>query len=314
MPAVLLLPWVLLNGTANQTVLSAALAGVSIGAAYALCLRLELGRSATIWLCVFLFAGTSLLWCAQLGDVWFIAHVSAVCFTLLALAELFGRRRIWIVALCAVCATESRFTLVLVLPVYAALLWYRGQRRAADWAPGIAIVAAAAGLWLWYNMARWGVPYDIGYTAWYHQDSAGLPTGSPFRLQYFGYELWSMFAQVPAFIGQFPYIVPSVSGVALTWTSPAVVFALFARSPRAEVIAMWIAAILTAVPNLVYYVNGFAQYGMRHSLDFMPFLFALMAIAARERLAVWAKVLVAYSVAASSYGIWFWNVFLRPAN
>ena len=31
------------------------------------------------------------------------------------------------------------------------------------------------------------------------------------------------------------------------------------------------------MPALLYYVNGFEQFGMRHSLDFTPFLVPLVA-------------------------------------
>ena len=51
-------------------------------------------------------------------------------------------------------------------------------------------------------------------------------------------------------------------------------------------IALWVATLLTAAPNFLYYVNGYAQFGMRHALDFEPFLVALMLLAARERIAV----------------------------
>jgi hypothetical protein len=61
-------------------------------------------------------------------------------------------------------------------------------------------------------------------------------------------------------------------------------------------------------------VNGFAQYGMRHALDFIPFLVALMFLAAREGLALWVKVLIAYSCAAGMYGVWFWNAFVRTGS
>src|SRR5581483_6329721 len=93
-PALLLLPYVAIAGAAaNQTLLSAILCGVAIGAAWELGERLGLSRVANVWLCAFLLAGTDLLWCAMLGDVWFIAHVGAVAFTLLALVELCGKRR-----------------------------------------------------------------------------------------------------------------------------------------------------------------------------------------------------------------------------
>jgi hypothetical protein len=131
---------------------------------------------------------------------------------------------------------------------------------------------------------------------------------------YAPYELWSFFAQYPQFAAAFPWIRPSYSGVAMTWTSPALIYALWARRPQKLVAAFWAAAILTAVPNFLYYVNGFAQYGMRHALDFIPFLVALMFLSARERLALWVKILIAYSCAASLYGVWFWNAFVRTGN
>jgi hypothetical protein len=47
---------------------------------------------------------------------------------------------------------------------------------------------------------------------------------------------------------------------------PALVPAFGARRPRDLVIGLWIAIVLVAGPSFVYYVNGFAQFGMRHAL------------------------------------------------
>jgi hypothetical protein len=168
--------------------------------------------------------------------------------------------------------------------------------------------------WVWYNLARWGTWYDIGYTAWYHQDQAGSPVGSPFQLQYFPYQLSSFFAQLPQFMPAYPWVQPTYSGIALTWTSPALVLSFFARGPRRWLIAMWTAVLLAAAPNFVYYVNGFAQFGMRHALDFEPFLIGLMFLAVREKMPRWSYVLIAYSIVVGLWGCWFWNAFLRTGN
>ncbi|HTU71801.1 MAG TPA: hypothetical protein VMF11_15975 [Candidatus Baltobacteraceae bacterium] len=308
MPAILLLPFVAVFGTFNQTALAIALGAVAVGAAYELGERFGVPRTANIWICAFLLAGTDLLWCAMLGDVWFIAHVCAVAFTLLALVELAGKRRGWLVGIYAGCALFSRFDLVLALPVYAYLLRDRMQLRSFG-----AVLVPIALLWVGYNLARWGMWYDIGYGTWYHQDQAGSPTGSPFRLMYFPYQLWSFFVQGPQRIASYPWLVPSISGVALTWTSPALVFALFARKPVQWVAPLWIATLLCAGPNFLYYVNGFAQFGMRHALDFEPFLVALMFLAAKERLPRWAMALMAYSIVVGLWGVWYWNVFVRTS-
>ncbi|HMF29325.1 MAG TPA: hypothetical protein VKE42_11170, partial [Candidatus Cybelea sp.] len=284
MPAILLLPFVaLFGGQTNQTVLAAVLCAVAIGAAWELGERFELRSEANAWICAFLLVGTDLLWCATFGDVWFIAHVSAVCFTMLALVELAGKRRGWLVALFAACAFESRFSMIAAIPVYAYLvLRQREGYRAIEGFASVLVVVAA--LWVFYNRARWGTWNDIGYTTWYHQDQVGMPTGSPFRFSYLPNQLWSFFAQMPTALPAYPWLRPELTGVALTWTSPALILAFFARKPAVWVVSLWIAAVLTALPNFLYYVNGFAQFGMRHALDFEPFLVALMMLAVRQRL------------------------------
>jgi len=316
MPAVLLLPLVAIFGLqANQTLVSVLLASVAIGAAFELGERFGLSRASNIWICAFLLVGTDLLWCAMLGDVWFIAHVSAVCFTMLALVELAGKQRGWLVALWAACAFESRFSLALAVPIYCVTLSLsKGgtQERSRALASFFAVLVPVAALWLFYNHVRWGTWTDVGYTDWYHQDSAGMPTGSPFRLSYLPYQLWSFFVQAPDQVPVFPGLRPSLSGVALTWTSPALVLAFLARAPWRWTIALWALVLLTAAPNFLYYVNGYAQFGMRHALDFEPFLVALMMLGVRDRFPHWGYYLIAYSVAAGLWGCWYWLTFVRP--
>jgi hypothetical protein len=313
LPALLLLPYVAVAGAAaNQTVLAILLAGVAVGACWELGERYGLVRSSIAWMCAFLLAGTDLLWCAMLGDVWFVAEVAAVCFTMLALVELAGKRRGWLVALWAACAFESRFSMIAALPVYAALLIDSDRLRTRNAITSfVAVLVPVGAFWVLYNEARWGTWNDVGYTDWYHQDQAGMPTGSPFRLTYLPYQLWSFFAQTPTRLAAFPWLRPEFSGVAMTWTSPALVLAFLARMPLRWVVALWAAALLTAAPNFLYYVNGFAQFGMRHALDFEPFLVALMMLAVRRRFAWWGYALIAYSVAVGFWGCWYWLSYVR---
>ncbi|MGH7708728.1 MAG: hypothetical protein ACREM8_08865 [Vulcanimicrobiaceae bacterium] len=315
LPALLLLPLVAVAGLdTNEAILGPILAGLAVGAGWEFARRLGAGRWARIWLCGFLLLGTDLFWCAYYGDVWFVAHLGAVAFTLLTLVELAGARRGWLVAVWAACAVECRFSLVLALPVYVALLVLDrppSERRAAlaGFAGGLVPFVA---VWIGYNIARWGVPYDIGYTEWYHQDSAGESVGSPFQLRYLPMQLYSFFVQPPRPYPRFPYLIPLVGGVALTWTSPALLLAFLARRPTRLVVGLWSAAALVAGPSFIYYVNGYSQFGMRHALDFEPFLFGLMALGVRERMPRTGIVLIVYSMLAGIWGIWFWQTFYRP--
>ena len=330
LPALLLMPFVAIGGlSTNQSLLGLALCGIAVGAAYRLTEKMRLTLPSRVAVALTLFAGTDLFWCASLGDVWFLAHLASVAMTMLALCELSDKRRPWLVALWACAAADARFTMVLALPVYFAMLIWPPSfsadagtrrdrppltRRLLETAPAflgvVGVVAFFVAAWIAYNLLRWGVPVDIGYTAWFHQDPAGSPSGSPFALRYFSYEWGAFFTALPQVGSTFPYLIAPISGLALEVTSPALLLALFARGERRMLLAMWSAAILTAIPSFFYYVDGFAQFGMRHALDFEPFLIVLLAAALRPRLRAWQAALCGYSVLAGGWGVWYWHAIL----
>jgi hypothetical protein len=315
-PAILLVPAVAIWGlNTNQALLSYILTSLATGAAWGLAARLGVPWRSRLLLVLFLLLGTDLFFCGIFGDVWYLAHVSAVCFTLFALLELTGKKRAWIVLLFAVCAAFSRFSLVLAIPVYIFVLMYDGtpEQRRARATSIFSIGVIAAGLWLRYNRLRWGLWYDIGYTAWFHQDTAGQPVGSPFSLAYLPMQLYAFFLYPPVMYRGFPYLGVTQWATGLPFTSPALFLAFLARRPGVLVLALWAAAVLVAIPNFLYYVVGFTQFGMRHALDFEPFLFALMCLGSRKGVRWWGALLCLYSVLAGSWGFWFWTTFVRRA-
>ncbi len=315
-PGILLLPFVAIwHLSTNQTLLACALAGVGTGAAWKLARNLGVAEIDADWLAAFMLLGTDLMWCAMLGDVWYLAHVACAAFLLLALCELAGRGRPWLVALFFALACGSRFTVILTLPAFAYWLVLGFAQEKRDWralVPAFLTWLPFAVLWVAYNEVRWHVPWDSGHTIFFHQDiNVGETVGSPFALANVPYQLWSFFGQGLEFAPQWPFVTPSQIGVALTWTSPALLLACFARRPLPLVVSLWCATLLAAGPSLLYYVNGSIQFGMRHALDFEAFPFVLMALAARRGLhPVW-RVLIAVSVLMGVWGAWYWNAFYR---
>jgi hypothetical protein len=308
---------------ANQTTEALVLCLIAMLAAYRL-LRVRLGLSErkTLLLLAFVFAGTDLWWCSMLGDVWFISHTAAVAFTFLALAEAFGKKRGWLVAIWAVLAFGSRFSMVLALPLYGALLWTDAspderRRRLVDYG---GVVALGFSLWIARDVAQYGTWRDLGYTLFYRQDPWGQPEGSPFRLAYLPYEIWSYFLQAPVLaeyrqLALWPIFKIDTRGIALTWTSPALVLAFVAARGRVMWM-LWATVLLVAAPSFLYYLNGWVQFGMRHALDFEPFMLILMAFALRERerVPLWAAVLVTWSCLTGVWGAWYWDTFVRTGN
>jgi len=325
-PALFMLPSVAIWGNAaNQTTVAIVFAAVATGLAWLLAERLGVTDLSTkIFLTMFFVAGTDVWWCAELGDVWFLAHLCAVTFILGGLLELCGKNRGWVVGLCAVLACGARFPEVAALPLFAWGLWSgafagavpsRAERIVRLRSFGI-VLACWAIAFVGYDELMWGTIFDIGHTVYYHADGWGQPTGSPFRLSYLPYQIYSFFFRAPVlheWLQQptWPYVEPDKTGIALTFTSPALVLAFLAKTPRNVVTALWITTALVAAPEFLYYLNGWVQFGMRHALDFLPYLFALMAIAVRQRLPNWGVVLIVWSALVGAWGVWYWNSFVR---
>jgi hypothetical protein len=335
-PALVMLPFVLLFGaTANQTTVAIAIAALIIGLAQRLLVNLGVARTPRLFLLLFLFAGTDVWWCAELGDVWFLAHLCAMGAVFGALLELTGRRRGWVVGALALAAFFSRNCELFAIGFFAYALYtgdlarvaaeVRGEqfsdpvdRRKAFRSLGAWLLVGVIA-WIGYNEAMWGTVVDIGHTIYFHQDGWGEPTGSPFGLSYLPYQIYSYFMRAPVFLEyhqQFTWPILNVdhSGVALTFTSPALVLALLARQPRRLVIALWLATAFVAAPDFLYYLNGWYQFGMRHALDFIPFLFVLMALAVRAKMPAWGMILCVYSAIAGAWGVWWWNVYMRTGT
>ena len=156
---------------------------------------------------------------------------------------------------------------------------------------------------------------DAGHTIFYHQDPyMGSAVGSPFGLANVPVQLWSFLVQPPQFQAAYPYAVPLAVGTALWFTSPALGLAFLAREPRRLVLSLWLAVLLVAGPSLLYYANGGSQFGMRHALDFEPFLLVLIGLAVRQGLPALGRALIVWSAVAGAWGCWYWNVFIRPGQ
>jgi len=315
LPGLLLLPFVAFAGTnANETLVSAVVAALACGGGWALARRAGAEARLAALLTVFVFIGTDVLYCGITGDVWLLAHVCAACFSIWCLAEMFGRRRSWIVALCSIAAGFSRYPLLLAIPVYFGWLMAAStpsdhvllRRRLFGFAT---VFLPAFGVWVWYNMARWGTPFDAGYTIWYHvMDPRSIGTDPIMSLRHVPMQLHLFFTTPPNLLGRFPWVAPQRFGTSLTYLCPALLVAL-AAPRRRETAWLWLLFAVTAVPSLAYYDIGGMQLGTRHALDFEPFLFALIALAVAHRASWWKLALITYSTIAGAWMLIVWRFF-----
>jgi hypothetical protein len=311
-PAILMLPLVLIFGTdADQTLVDNLLGAVAVYGCCRFCVRVGVGRVATVAVTIFAFFGTSLFVCATRGDVWFLAHVSAFAFSMLALCELAGKRRAWLVAVWALAAAFSRYPLLLVVPMYAALLLWESRQRAKTFESYASVVLPVAVVSALYNRNRWGTFVDRGFSIWYRvMDSRYAQNPHPFSLANLPEQLRLYFATAPRLLGDAPWLVPPRFGFGIDVSSLPLVYALWAGW-NARTAMLWVATFATAIPALTYYDTGGEQYGVRHALDFEPFLFALLALALARRPS-WIVTCALFAFAA--LGIYLGLVFLLAPN
>jgi hypothetical protein len=86
LPAMLLLPLVLVAGLqADAALLAVVLGALNVGLAWRMTTRLTVNRMASLLATVFFGFGTVHWYAAMLGSTWFLAHVAAITFLLLAI-------------------------------------------------------------------------------------------------------------------------------------------------------------------------------------------------------------------------------------
>jgi hypothetical protein len=290
-PSVLLMPFVAILGTsfANGFLLAVALTIVNVRQIYALATLLKQRELALALTGAFLL-GTGYWFCFTQSDgMWFLAHTVSFTFALAALKECFDDGRPWLMGVWLGCSFLSRqitiylgVFLMLMLVVRSSTLSQR-IRRLSEF---LAAVSIAVGLYLWFNWARFGDPFDTGYAKleqplflnerqllygifhWLYIPANAIHMfWNGFHVQLQGEDLlsgWSM----------------SLWGTSLTFASPFVFLALWSRLSKATKAAAWISISFMVIHILSYHANGWKQINCyRYSLDFMPLLFLLSASA-----------------------------------
>ena len=111
-----------------QPMVCVLLGAIEVALAWRLLLLLGMSTSARIWLTAFFGVGTTLWYEATIGASWDFVSVVSVLPTLLALNEVFGKARPWVVGAFAALAALGRNDMVMAAPAYALLLMVRGRR------------------------------------------------------------------------------------------------------------------------------------------------------------------------------------------
>lgn len=308
MPAVTLMPAVALFGELDGNVYSSIVGAANVGLAYWMLLGWGVAPDPRRWL-VIGFAGTTHWWVAGMGGPHHYAQVCGVFFLLLALNLAVRRRWPLVAGLLVGLAAASRLPMGLALPVVMGLFG-DGWRPHRSWAIVAAGVALPAALVAWYNLARFGSPFDFGYAR--IPADEGLVTDEPWfaegilSVTYIPRHLNVIFLEGFDIVAQAPFLRPSLSGASLVLTAPILFWSVLARGRWVGL--LWLGVALVMFPNLTHGSWGFAQFGYRFVLDAVPLLLLLLGIAFRDRIDRLALATILFGIAVHAYGIYVINV------
>jgi hypothetical protein len=268
------------------------------------------GGTATYWLAALGAFGTMLFTLAIEGDFYYLAHLESVLLVFVALIEWHDRRRPWVLGLLVGLAALARPTLLLMAVPVGIVLLAEARKRvrvAAEFALPIAGAVLVTAAW---DYVRFGSVLETGYgIAWITPPLEALRSQGLFSIVHVPTNLALFIGGGFAIQDAFPWLKPSTEGQSILLTTPALLVAVNAGFRGRLNQMLWGAAILTAIPVFLYYGGGGGTtYGYRYAMDFIPFLFALVAIALKERFGNLEKALIGLSVAFVCYG-YVWAIY-----
>jgi hypothetical protein len=263
--------------------------------------------------------GTAIHYGAPMGNVWLHAQISATALQCWAL-WMAARGRPWWSGVALGLSVLTRPTVTLAAPLAAWLLLRPAKdggtpRRARPGRAALALgvpIALAVALHGLYNYARFGSLTDAGYHYILMGDEfKGLiERYGRFSLHFLPHNLAGWLFALPRV--EHGALVPDGHGMSLLLTTP---FLWLAFVPRRVTAGEWMmlgTALLVASPALLYYNDGWVQFGQRFALDWIAPALAACALAAR-RVPVWiVAALTALGVAINAWGmLWFQGNYLH---
>ncbi len=277
----------------------------------------------------FLFAfGSVYFYTAVQGTVWFAAHVVAVPLLVLFVLFSLGAKRPLLAGLMLGLAFMTRPTAAFLFPLFAIELlasarpddapapdpdalvwsrvvtWLRGVRWADVVRPALLFAVpllVIGGIAMWMNQARFDDPFEFGHQYLQIRWRPRIERWGLFNYHYLGKNLAVFVAALPWLTATEPYLKISRHGLALWFTTPNLLTALWPKRVTVTMVGLFVASATVALLNLCYQNSGWVQFGYRFALDYLVCVFALIALSGR-RLGPGFWLVALFAVAVNTFG------------
>lgn len=308
MPAITLVPFIFIFKDFFQQQYLAHLLGASVVFfTYYLSLKINKDKKIAVWSVILVNFGTIIWYLSSVGSAWYLAQVTSFFFLMAALNESFGKKRPLLIGSLLGASYLSRLPTILSFPLFLYLIKVKKIKNILMFFLGILPFILFNFV---YNYLRFGTILDKGYVLipgvldeiWYQK---GL-----FNLSYIPRHLKIIFTSFPIIQKEFPYIIPSLSGLSIWITTPAFLYSLFSNIKERIVQISWFVITLISLLIFSHGTTGFTQFGYRFAVDFYPFLILLTIKGIGKKNLNWHHILLLLiSIVVNLWGVFFINIF-----
>ncbi|MGE5042297.1 MAG: hypothetical protein ACM3IJ_05355 [Candidatus Levyibacteriota bacterium] len=286
--SMLLVPFVLIFGIRfPQVSLGIFSLLASFFASYKISRNFKFSPVDSLWLATFVVFSTVLYSSSVINVTAYQVEVLGVPFVLLSLWAYFSKKHPFFMGLFLGIAILTRFTLVLGLVFF----FIEFLRKRLSFKHGVILflpVLCALILLGAYNQRRFHSFLETGYN--YNISKSDYPISENFKYGdikalHIPANLYSFLFMAPeplrvkdnqGLILRFPYLKANPWGIAIWFTSPLFLLLVLHFKKGKYTISSGLAALALSGPVFLWYSIGFAQFGYRYALDFLPFLFILL--------------------------------------
>lgn len=306
-PAVTLIPFILLFKSITQQQVSVFFGSINILLVYILLKKFTDSKNAVL-LSIFLAFGTVHFWASIVGTTWYFAHIVAITFLLLSLINHFNKNDFLAGVLFAM-AGLCRYPIIFG-GVFFLLQLIKNRKRLFNFLSGAFIFIP---IQLGYDWLRFGSLFETGYFEIYKNY---INSGYPYTIlqlwnsntPYFGYmDLRNIplhlftFLVYPPIITQNLIINPSPYGMGILFTSQLLFLGLLPNFKIKFERNIFLGGLTVAMIDFMHYMQGWVQFGYRFLLDFLPFILILLAI--KFKLTKKTLLLLTISIVVNYWGV-----------
>ncbi len=212
-------------------------------------------------------------------------HVTSTALLLLAIVEVFNKKRAWLIALLVGCSFLSRQMTVFYSIFFVLYFFFftEGKKKYQDIVVYSITLLPFIGIYMIYNYYRFHNPLDTGYEylEFIPVFKARVQDHGLFSIHYIPYNLYHLLIKGPniLFKGDEMADISGIDrvGTSLLIASPFVLVALKAKCDPYLKFCLWAAILAVMIGGLMYFNNGADQINtQRFSLDFLPLMVLLI--------------------------------------